>query len=85
LFGTDSIAIEGDIIINRIRVSDQTIVRDHLNSCGSGCIRSSSGSSSILRTNYQNLDPLGNQGFNVGFFLGRITLAEKNLGFITSL
>ena len=72
-------AVEGDIVIDGIGVADQAVVGDHLDACGSGFISSGGSSGGILRADDDDFDALGDQSFNVGFFLGGIALAEEDL------
>ena len=75
-------AVEGHIVIDGIGVADQAVIGDHLDASGSGFFSSSSSSGGVLRADDDDFDALGDQSFNVGFFLGGITLAEENLDIV---
>ena len=76
-------AVKGHIVINRIGVADKPVVGNDLDACFPGGLCGGSGSGAVVRADDENLDALGDQIFNIRFFLGGITLAEENLNIVT--
>ncbi len=76
-------AVEGDVVVDGIGVADQAVIGDDLDAGSPGFFSSSGSSGAVLRADDEDFDALGDQGFNVGFFLGGVTLAEEDLDVVT--
>ena len=76
---TNGNAVEGHIVIDCVGVADQAVIGNDLDAGLVGFFSGSGGSGAVLRADDDDFDALGDQSFNVGFFLGGIALAEENL------
>ena len=75
-------AVEGHVVVDRVGVADQAVVGDDLDASLPGCFSGGGGGGAVLRADDQDFDALGDQGFDVGFFLGGITLAEQDFDIV---
>ena len=77
-------AVEGDVVVHGIGVADQAVIGDDLHAGLAGFFSSGGSGGAVLRADDEDFDALGDQSFNVRFFLGGITLAEEDLDIVTS-
>ena len=82
LGGAHGDAVEGHVVVYGLGVEDQAVVGDDLDPGGMGGFGCSCGCGAIMRGEDEDLDAFGDQVFDVGLFLGRVTLAEEDLDLV---
>src|SRR5690242_1277446 len=84
LSGTYGNAVECDVEVNCIGVTDQAIVRNDCNSSSLGFFHCCTSGGTILRADDDDFYAGSDQSLNIGFFFCRIALTEEDLNVITS-
>ena len=75
-------AVEGDVEVYGLGVADQAVIGDDLYAGSAGGFSGGTSGSAILGGKDDDFDTIGNEGFNVGLFLGGVALAEEDLNVV---
>ena len=76
-------AVEGHVVVDGVGVADQAVVGDDLDAGLAGFVSGGGGSGAVLRADDEDFDALGDQRFDVLFFLGGRALAEEDFDFVS--